>query len=242
MGAHTNISDHQSDWIKEQQRLLLSLAEQLKLSLLQIERTAEVAKLTNDQTSFDQVSTLSDIGLQLVEQYTLSLRTEAQLDIEPVSLAAVLHKTAHRLHKLAQLYNCDLELVIGRQVPLALANANQLEAAFTSLGSVLIEAQSSSRNSERPLVTLAAHKNRWGLVAGFYGRSLNFNASNFQRGKSLYGRARQPLNQLVGSAGSGIFLADSLLRAMSLSLRPARYNRLSGLAATLPTSQQLMII
>lgn len=228
----------------EQQRLLASLAEQLKLPLLQISSRAELDTLTEKSVALADIKTVADMGIQLIEHYLLSLHL-AGLDqerLEPVSLSAILHKTAHRLHKLADIYHCDLELDLAGHYPPVMAHPAGLEAAITSLGSVFIEAQSAASPKKRSLVTLGAHKSRWGLVAGAYSSDTNFNAAAFRRAKNLYGQAHQPLNLSLPSAGAGVFIADALFASMSSQLRAARYHNLNGLAATLQPSQQLALI
>lgn len=228
----------------EQQRLLASLAEQLKLPLLQIAREAELAILEPKSANMPAISLIAETALELVDSYLLSLRLRSleESALEPVSLSAVLHKTAQRLHKLADLYGCDLELDLAGQYPPVMAHAGGLEAALHSLGSVFIEAQGSQMTKKRHVVTLAAHRSRWGLVAGIYSDNMGLNTEVFRKAKLLYGQARQPINQVLSSAGAGVFVADSLFGTMASQLRPARHHRLTGLAATLTQSHQLTLV
>lgn len=238
------VHEYKKYTVAEQQRLLASLAEQLKLPLLQIARRAELDRMEPNQRSLDDINLMADMAMELVEHYLLSLTLSNtdESELQPVSLSAMLHKTAHRLHKLADMYHCDLELNLAGHYPPVMAHQKKLEAALSSLTSVFIEAQSAQSPSKRSVITLAAHKSRWGLVAGAYSADVGFTAPSFQRAKQLYGQARQPLNQVLATAGAGVFVADALFSSMASHLRPARHHNLNGLAATLTPSQQLTIV
>lgn len=215
------------------ERLLLALAEQLKLPLLQIARRAELAKDA-------ETITTADMALNLIDSYILSVTptAQAELQLEPLSAAAVLQDVAHNLGQYAKQYDCQLELNIsGRYSPI-MANRQSLIAAYTLLGYSFIEAESSQVN--RPgQVILAAHKSAKGLVTGVFSRQSLTTSDMLRRAKALYGTARQPLTTLSASAGAGIFVADSLLQSMATVLHPAHHHKLNGLAATLLPSQQL---
>lgn len=218
------------------ERLLVALADQLKLPLLQIARGAELA--TFDEPLRSNIASTADVALRLIDGYILSIAPkQSRLELEPVSVSAVLQEAAHRLSHLARQYECDLQISLSGKYGPVMANRENLEAAITMLGYSFIEAQ--QHEDKRPSVILGAHKSANGLVAGIFGTQSSISGEMFRRAKALYGSARQPL--VAGSAfGSvGIFIADSLLQSMSSPLKPAKHNKLLGLAATLLPSQQL---
>lgn len=129
----------------------------------------------------------------------------------------------------------------GRYEPI-MAHRAGLEAALTSLGYVFIEAQSSAPHKYRPVLKLAAHRGKTGIVAGMFADLEGLSAEMYRRGRSLYGQARQPLTQLTASSGAGIFVADSLLASMQARLRIAHHQKLTGLAATFSSSNQLHLV
>ncbi|HEY4161191.1 MAG TPA: hypothetical protein VGM08_03960, partial [Candidatus Saccharimonadales bacterium] len=102
--------------------------------------------------------------------------------------------------------------------------------------------QSQSEADEPEPVHLSAHRGRYGVVAGLYGQAPGFGADSLHRAQQLVGKARQPLQRLVSGPAAGVFVADSLLQALSTRLHVARYHNLTGLAATLQPSQQLSLI
>ncbi len=228
------------------ERLLQALAEQIKQPLLQIARRAELAQMTKDPLDhLGVIESTADSALRLLDSYLLSLRLHQQNSEEylsPVSIAGVLNNAAHQLAAVAEQYDCRLELHMSGKYEPVLANKAALEAALTSLGLVFIEAQAAHTGKEQPVIKLAAHRGKQGIVAGMFSDSEGLGTDMFRRAHQLYGYSRQPLPQLSAQAGAGVFIAESLFDAMSARLRVARHQKLMGLAATLPPSLQLSMV
>lgn len=238
--------EQKSDAIASEERLLLALAENLKLPLLQIARRAELAQIRpkNSGTVLQDIELTADGALQLLDSYLLSMRLAkgSTVELEPVSVPAILADTAHKLENLAKQYNCSLELQVkGRYEPV-MAHAQGLKSALTSLGMVFIEAQNSVPHKKPATIQLAAHHSRGGIVAGLFADVDGLSTDMFRRSKALYGHARQPLTQMSAGAGAGVFIADSLLMRMATNLRVAHHHKLTGLAATFMPSRQLELM
>lgn len=236
-GNNTNIA--------AQRRLLNALAEQIKLPLLQIARSAELAKHQDNAETLNAIELTADSALRLVDSYLLSLRldqTGSGIFLEPVSIAAVLNNAAHDLSGVAKNYGCQLELHMSGRYEPVMANRAALEAALTSLGFVFIEAASAAGGTEKPLVKLAAHRGKQGIVAGTFAGNQLLTADMYRRARRLHGHVRQPLSGLSSTAGAGVFIADSLLSSMSAKLRIAHHQKLAGLAATFEPSHQLSLV
>lgn len=230
------------------ERLLNVLAEQMKLPLLQIARSAELARLgANPADKLDNIELAADGALKLLDGYLLSIklaRAHRELELEPISVAAVLADTAHSLGKLAKQYGCRLELHLAGRYEPVMAHRAGLEAALSSLGYVFIEAQAAAQeDEEHPIIKLAAHRSRAGIVAGMFAEVEGLTAEMYRRGKALYKeQAAHPLNPLTNGSGAGVFVAESLLSSMSAKLRIAHHQKLTGLAATFIPSQQLQLV
>lgn len=228
------------------ERLLQALAESMKQPLLQIARKAELANLAGrPKQHIGAIEQTADSALQLLDSYLLSLRLHEQhreLYLEPVSVAAVLSNAAHVLERMAKQYQCKLELHMSGRYEPVLANKAGLEAALTSLGYVFIEAQTINKNGNKPIIRLAAHRGKQGIVAGMFSDSEGLGTDMFRKAHQLYGSSRQSLPQLSAGAGAGVFIAESLFDSMSARLRVARHQKLMGLAATLAPSRQLSMI
>jgi hypothetical protein len=134
----------------------------------------------------------------------------------------------------------ELQLETGPKTTPILADRSVLQSAMTALGQVFVLSQAEA--DEPAPVRLSAHRSRYGVVAGLYSQAAGFGADSLRRAQALSGTARQPLQRLVSGPAAGVFVADSLLKAISARLHVARYHNLTGLAATLQSSQQLQLI
>jgi hypothetical protein len=229
-------------------RLLLSIAEQLKLPLLHIARQAEFDAARGHATSEDllRMQLSAEAALRLVDSYLLGLQLsqeQASLELEPVSLSSTLVDIVHQLDGFARLYDIDLELHIAGKYAPVMAHAAGMRAAFLSLGYTFIEALPSLQTDRRRLaLRLAAHRTPHGLVAGLYSDAADVTGNDLRKAQGLYGAARQPFAGLSSSGGAGIFVADTIFKAMESKLRVGRHQKLTGFAATLQPSRQLQLI
>lgn len=226
------------------QELLLSLAEQLKVPLLQIAGQAELAHLTGNSDQLSEIQTTASSALKLIDHYTVGVQLAQQsayeLALEPVSVPAVLYDTNAELLPLAKAYGVKLDLdVTGKFTPV-MAHRRALQSALVSLGYALIEALPA--NQSQLHLQLSVHHCRHGIVAGMYCDTPAISAQTLRQGRELYGRARQPLTQLSPSSGAGIFVADAILQAMQSQLTVSRHRNLRGLAAILQPSPQLQLV
>ena len=121
---------------------MINLAEQLKLPFMQIQRQAELIRLTGKQ-DISSIETSADYALKLIDNYLLGLKLNNEklaLEQEPVSVAAVLYDSGQLLDRLAKKYGVKLELNISGKYEPVMAHKQGLESALVSLGTSLIEA------------------------------------------------------------------------------------------------------
>lgn len=224
------------------ERLLRALAEQLKVPILQIARSAELAQTTELDDVFRTIEYTADMTIRLIDSYLLGVRLQTlpTLELEPVSVSAVLQDTASQLGVLARQYNCELRVEIAGKYGPVMAHRQSLEAACMALGYAFIE--TAPAGGRKHSVVLGAYKNVYGLATGVFSDSHTISADIFRRAKLLYGSASQAVPNLAAGSGAGIFVAESILQTMSAPLKVARHHHLAGLAATLLPSKQLQLI
>lgn len=223
--------------------LLLSVAEQLKLPLLQIAREAELSQLTQAD-ALPSIRSTADSALQLLDSFMLGLQlqqSDYQLAMEPVSVSAVLYDTSQRLTSVAKRYGVGLDIHIAGRYGTVMAHRQALEAALVSLGTSIIEALPAEQQAPIQL-QLATHRCRYGIVAGLYAATNDIHSDMLVRGRKLQGKARQPLAGLTHTSGAGVFIADTILQAMQLTLKVSRHNGLHGFGVVLPANQQLQLV
>jgi hypothetical protein len=227
------------------QHLLLSVAEQLKLPLLQIARQAELAKLTSNPADLSRIQTTADMALHLLDSYVLGVQlatNERKLfETEPVSISSVLYDAGEQLAPIAKAYDVTLDLRLDGKYGPVMAHREGLQSALVSLGYALIEALPSLDRPQLRL-QLAAHRCRYGIVAGLYCEAEELTTEALRQGRQLYGRARQPLTGISSSSGAGVFVADALLHAMQSQLTVSRHHKLRGLGAILQPNPQMQLV
>jgi hypothetical protein len=223
--------------------LLLSVAEQIKLPLLQIARQAELGRLSG-AVDLAAIETTADTALRLLDNYALGVRLsleEQYLETEPVSVSSVLYDAGQKLDGLAKNYGVELEVSIAGRYGPVMAHREGLESALVSLGAALIEALPALESRQLTL-QLATHRCRYGIVAGLYSDTEQLTTEALRQGRKLYGRARQPLAGLTYTAGAGVFVADAILKAMKLNLQVSRHHGRYGLGAVLQPNHQMQLV
>lgn len=237
----------QEQALVQSERLFLSLAEQMKLPLLQILRQAELGLMVgqNGGRQLAQVRTNADVALKLIDGYLLSMRLAAEerqlIELESISVSSVLYDVAEQLHPIAKLYGVELELSLdGKFGPVA-AHREGLQSALVSLGYALIEALPAT-NAPQMRLQLAAHRCRYGIVAGLYADVDRLTTEALRQGRKLHGEARQPLPALSHCGGAGVFVADAILNAIGATLKVSKHRRRSGLGTVLQPNYQLELV
>ncbi len=231
------------------EQLLLSIAEQLKMPLLQIARRAELSILQDSTEGLKEMQTTADMAIRLLDNYLfgtrLALESEYQLQMEPVSISSILYDTGQQLDAMAKLYGVELRLNLGGKFGPVMAHRQGLQSALVSLGYSLIEALPSLHTNKADTklkLELAAHRCRYGVVAGLYSEAEQLTAEALRQGRKLNGRARQPLATLTHSSGAGVFVADAILQAMDAELKVSRHHNLYGLGTILHPNMQIQLV
>ncbi len=225
------------------QALLLSVAEEIKLPLLQIARLAEQGR-NSTKPELKLMQDTADGALQLLDNYVLGVRLSLEpqpLKQEAVSISSVLYDTGQQLDALAKNYGVELELNIAGRFGTVLAHREGLQAALASLGAALIEGLPAQDGPQLRL-QLAAHRSRYGIVAGLYADTKQLSSQALRQGRELQRTSRQPLVNLTHTSGAGVFVADTILKAMQLHLRASRHHRLYGLGTVLQPNNQLHLV
>lgn len=219
------------------ERLFWALAEQLKIPLMQIARSAE------GRTSIDVltgVQTTAELTLRLIDSYLLSSEIgQLSLHLQPVSVPLVLQEAAHQLTPHAKRYGCELVVEFGSKNELVMSNKDYLQSAFLALGFAFIESNIQTKKSQ---IIMGTHNSLKGVVAGVFGDNKDLDSTAYKKAGELYGSARQPLSNVLSGSGASIFIADTILQSIARPLQVARHHKMSGLATTLLPSQQLELI
>lgn len=223
--------------------LLLGVAEHLKIPLINVARGVEL--MPTQEASGVQAA--AEAALRLIDNYIFGLKAcqggGTELIMEPVSIPAVLYDAGHALDAYAEAYGVSLELRVEGKFGPVMSNRQGMQVALESLGSSLIEALPASGARQLKL-QLATHRSRYGLVAGLYANpdAGQFTAAGLRRGYRLQGHARQPLPGLSHTAAAGVFVADTILKAIGSGVKASQHQNLRGLGAIFTPSRQLQMV
>lgn len=221
------------------ERLLRTLAEQLKSPLYQIARHIELHQLTDEALDISFIEHTANATMKLIDSYILSVGLPASSEqLEPVSVSAVLHDAAHAAHALAGQYNCTIATDISGPVRPVMAQKTRMRAAFESLLHASIMAAPVGEKSQ---IVLGAKLQQQGVLGGVYGNHFEISPDALRRGRALFGSATNVLPSLTTEAGAGVFIADALFAHIAEPLKPSRHNHIPGLAAQFMPSQQLAL-
>ncbi len=217
-------------------RLWRALAEQVKLPLVPVARMAGKA----DAGLLPEIQNVADNALRFIDTYLLSIELQSQpyLELEPVSVGAILQDVANQMNSIATQNSCQIVIdIAGRYEPI-MTDRSALIAAYGSLVQVYIQAL----HEEQGTVVLGVHRdNRGKLVAGVFS-GIDITSDMYRRAQMLYGRARQAVPAVDGSSGVGIFVADSILSRIASPLRVVRHGGMSGLGTSFVKSDQLSLV
>jgi hypothetical protein len=217
---------------------------------LQVARVAELARQNpSDKAAlenlFATIGITSQASFQLIDGYLLSASVQAgqvSLGLEPVSMPGVLYDVAHSLDRYAAAAGCRIELNADGAFTPVMANQRGIEAAYMNMGFNFIEAVAAQPDEIRTVRFVVQRTRQGGVSAGLFSAAPGLSRALLQRGRALYGYARQPLNEFMASASAGVFVADTLLRGMDAVLDVSRHRRQTGLSAGFPPSKQLALV
>ncbi|QQS17972.1 hypothetical protein IPL68_04950 [Candidatus Saccharibacteria bacterium] len=239
--------DHRANEFSEQEKLFVSLADGMNNTMLQLALLSEQAGTVPPKSQnvlWQTVHDVSRASLQLLEGYTLTMRLQggtAEPELEAVAVTSLLYDTLHLLEPYAKQLQVSLVLDVPAKLQPVITDRAILQSALLSLGHVFITAHSES-DATNKTVKIGAHMSGHGIVAGWYGQSIQLTTQALRRARRLGGWAQQPYGELVSGPATGVFIADSLLSTVSTRLHVARYHNASGLAVTLPACRQLQLV
>lgn len=228
------------------QYLLKSIAEELRLPLIQISRLAEL-NLQNqkiDQKDIKKMESSADLAIQLLESFILGVEySDRQIEIElsPITIGAVLNDVAHQVNKLATANNYDIELSVKSAHPV-MGNYEAIKMAYLNIAHTIITGSTRHENNRRSSLVFAVYNRGPKNMAGIYSNNLDINKNVWERSINNFEKSRQKMPEFSHINGSGFFVASSILEAMSLELGPSKFHGDKGLAAGFPLSQQLQLV
>lgn len=220
--------------------LWMALADELKLPLIQIARSAELAELDEPARQLHTIEATAGNALRLIDGYLLVRSIgQQQLDLVPVSVTATLYDVAQGLYEMSKLYDTDIDIEVKGSLGRVMADQLALRTALMSLTYTFL---SGGVKGRRQKLTLLAQQTKEGITAGVLSNHAHLSAEDLQQARKLYGQAQQPAGGITQNSGFGLYVADSLFSAMHTPLRVVKAGNKTGIAATMTTSRQLALL
>lgn len=226
--------------------LLKSVAEELRLPLVQISRLSE-SKNDDKQTIIGNLKIIessADLALQLLESYILGLDYndgQKQIELSPITMGAVFNDVAHQVHKIANQNNCDIELEIKNTHPI-MGNYEAIKLAFINIANSILVSTDTNEIKERRSMTLSVFSKGPKNFAGIYTNNLNITRSSWERSLLMFEKSRQKMPNFSANNCSGFYVAHNILETMSSTLIPSKHNGMRGLAADFKLSHQMQLV
>ncbi len=221
-------------------RLLYALAEELKLPFIQVARKAELGQITKSIDHYKTIETTADAAIKLLDSYILSTQTliqQTHLELSPMPVTSILYEVVQQLDRLTKLYNTKVDIVVDGKCGLVMAHKEALFAAISSLAYTFICA-----GQQQEKITLFARKEPGRIITGVLSNHTAVNKKSLELARKLYGNARQPYPSITHNHGAGLYVADSLFRAMESDLQFSKIGRSRGLLAPFQLSRQLALL
>lgn len=230
----------------EKADLLAALAADLRLPLLQIKTKVELLGESNGipPEHRAELSLSAESGLRLIEAYlyTSHMPGARQLRLEPLSPWHLLEDSAHELSKMAKAYETNVFVDIKACRTPVMADKYAAQLAFVCLGESIIKIQAAGQSEGRRGLLLGGHRAAGGASLGVYGMLEGFSAAILNRARAHAGKTQQPFSSFTPGSAAGLIIADQLYAGFDSPLKTSSHNRLKGLAAFFPLSQQLALI
>ncbi len=223
------------EYSDDSHRLFKALAEQLKLSLVQIIRQNQVSEMPDLI-----VTTTASMGLKFIDGFLLSSENfdQKSLLFEPVSIGSVIYQAASDVAPYAEMYGCKLRIDMPKKLQPVMTSRESLRLALSSMVSAFAEANQ-AHDSE---IVITAYKSSEGIVTGVYSEQMDISAEDLMRALSLKGSSRQPLSQVSASPSVGVFIANAILTKIAAPITASKHNHLKGLSTILLPSRQLKLM
>lgn len=218
--------------------LLISLAEQLKLPLVQISSIAEVFIHDNSHADINEISEISKASLNMIEGYLMSVRLqqESSIKFEPVAIGSVMYDVSQQIRRYAKIYNCEVDIDVDKKCGLVMSSRKIFLNSMVNLSYGLISATTNSR------IRLVVTSKGDSIVAGVFSKIPGLNKAMLENAKLLKTESRNPLHKVSSGMVGGVFVADSLMSLVGSGVIVSRNKNESGLAVNLVQSNQLSLV
>ena len=222
-------------------RLLASLARELKNPLILIAREAELERNNNPSQSVSSIQRTAEKTLQLIDSYLLMAQSEygqKSLQLETVGVGSVIYDVASNLREAISAQDAELDIAVKDAN--VMTNREGLKAAILCLSELAIngEGDTDSKNKVRIQATKTADK----VIVSVLGSGMDITSKDINSAKTMQGISHFALGTKLGDSGIRLAIADILTASLGSSLQAKKKDGLKGLGFELSISKQLQLV
>lgn len=219
-----------------EQNGLISLTRELQSSLYLIARHAELDATDSLQT----ISKAAEGALALIDSYQIASQVERgqlRLDLMPVAVGSVLHDSKYELLRI---------LPVGQTVSIrtdahqpVMTHPQTLRAMLVASALSLSEAALTASN----LIQFRSYISSKGQPSvGVFVEGAKLTTNDLNRALEKHNEMRMKLPKHTSKSGVALSIADTLCSTIGGQLRVKTIGQFSGLATTLPKTEQMAFV
>lgn len=222
-----------SDW---EENGLVALTRELQSSLYLIARHAEL----NASDSIDIISKAAEGALALIDSYQLAAQVERgqlRLDLMPVAVGSILHDSKYELLRILPI---EQPVLISANAHLPVMTHPQTLRAMLVASAMSLSQIAQSVN--KPIQFRSYTTTKGEPSVGVFVEGAKLTISDLRRALEDQSEMRMKLPKHTSRSGVALSIADTLCSTVGGKLTVRSIGSFSGLATTLPKSEQMALV
>lgn len=228
------------NFLTSQDRLLSSLARELKNPLILMARQAELAGKSSSDPAFSSIRETAENTLKLIDSYLLMARSEygqQALPLEAIGIGSAIYDAVKDLRISAGEQKIDF--VTDIKDAYVMANREGLSAIIRCLSEIALT-QDNQENFRR-LVKIKVRSERQKVSVAILSNQLDITDSELEAATKLQGISHLA-DAKISDSGIRLAIADMLARSFGTTLSARKVDGLKGFGFDLNCSRQLQLV
>lgn len=221
-------------------RLLASLARELKNPLILIARQAELERNNNPSPAVGSIQRTAEKTLQLIDSYLLMAQSEygqKTLQLETVGVGSVIYDVASSLRESMSAQGAELEVAVKDAN--VMTNREGLKTAIWCLSELAINGEDTESKNK---IRIQTTRNADSVTISVLSNGMDITSKDINSAKTMQGVSHLALGTKLGDSGIRLAIADILTASLGCSLQAKKKNGLKGLGFELGISKQLQLV
>lgn len=215
--------------------LIFMMGEELKKPLTAIKALSE----SNQDGSEKAISLEAQRALRTIDNIVLLQQLSSEqisLNLMPIHIGSTLTQVSDYLQPLSLERGCETEVFIQSNISTVDVDKQVLKSGIESLWQALL-----GLTSRPSPLTWSVYRTKNGIRISVVNNSVDLSKVSFSKANNFNKYSKQPIAGVAGSA-TDLLTARGLFELMGSGIRKVRKDGNSGLAVTLPVSDQLALV